>query len=89
MKYRNAAELLPPQLLLELQKYAQGETFYVPKIKRESWGAATGAKTFYSQRNLDIRNQFSRGVDLEKLSEDHFISEDAVKKMFIKRGRIL
>ena len=70
IKYRNAAELLPPQLLQELQKYAQGETPYVSKVKRESWGAGTGAKTFFSWRDADIRKQFSRGVGLEKLSEE-------------------
>ena len=88
MKYRNAAELLPPQLLQELQKYAQGETFYVPKVKRESWGAGTGAKSFFSRRDSDIRNQFSRGIGLEKLSEEHFISEDAVKKIVYKKGDV-
>ena len=84
MKYRNATELLPTQLLQELQKYAQGETIYVPKVKRKPWGEGTGAKTFYSRRNTDVRNQFSHGIDLEKLSEEYFISEDAVKKIIYR-----
>jgi len=86
MKYRSATELLPPQLLQELQKYAQGEMLYVPKIKRKSWGEGTGSRAFYSQRNTDIRKKFFYGVDLEKLSEDYFISEDAVKKIVYKKG---
>jgi len=47
-------ELLPPQLLQKLQQYAQGETLYVPKVKRKPWGEGTGAKTFFSKRNADI-----------------------------------
>jgi Acetyltransferases, including N-acetylases of ribosomal proteins len=86
MKYRNAAELLPPQLLQELQKYAQGKTLYIPKIMRKSWGAGTGADKFYSRRNSDIRKQFSCGSDLKKLSDEYFISEDAVKKIIYKKG---
>lgn len=86
MKYRNAAEILPPQLLKELQKYAQGETFYVPKRKRESWGAGTGARTFYSARDRDIRARFSRGVAPGKIGEEFFISEDTVKKIVYKKG---
>ena len=86
MKYRSATELLPPQLLQELQKYAQGETLYVPKVKRKPWGEGTGAKAFYSQRNADVRNRFSHGVDLEKLGEEYFISDDAVKKIIYKKG---
>ena len=81
MKYRNAAELLPSQLLQELQKYAQGETFYVPKVKRKPWGEGTGAKAYFSRRNSAIRNEFSDGANVEKLSEEYFISEDAVKKI--------
>jgi RimJ/RimL family protein N-acetyltransferase len=86
MKYRNATELLPPQLLQELQKYAQGETLYVPKVRRKSWGEGTGAKSFFSRRNSDIRSHFHGGDSLEKLSDDYFISEDAVKKIVYKKG---
>ena len=89
MKYRNATELLPPQLLQELQKYAQGETLYIPKIKRKSWGEATGAKTFYSKRNWDIRNRYLHGDNMEKLSDEYSISEDAVKKIIYKRGELI
>jgi RimJ/RimL family protein N-acetyltransferase len=84
MKYRNAAELLPPQLLSELQNYAQGVTFYVPKVTRKPWGEGTGAKVFFSRRDRVIRNEFSNGAGLEKLSGEYFISPDAVKKIVYK-----
>jgi len=86
MKYRSAAELLPPQLLRELQKYAQGETLYIPRVKRKFWGEGTGARALYSRRDASIRKKFSNGVELEKLSEEYFISEDAVKKIIYKKG---
>jgi len=86
VKYRNAMEILPPQLLRQLQELAQGEILYVPKAKRETWGAATGARAFYSERDCEIRKQFSRGAGLEKLGEKHFISEDAVKKIVYGKG---
>jgi RimJ/RimL family protein N-acetyltransferase len=53
---------------------------------RKSWGEGTGARTLYSHRNKDIRKQFSLGVDLGRLSEEYFISEDAVKKIVYKKG---
>ena len=89
MKYRNATEILPPQLLQELQQYAQGETLYIPKVKRESWGEGSGAKKFYSSRNSDIRKQFSHGVAMEQLSNKYSISEDAVKKIVYKKGDVI
>jgi len=88
MKYRNATELLPPQLLLELQKYVQGETLYVPKVKRKSWGEGTGAKVFFSRRDSEIRSRFSHGMKPEELSNEYFISEDAVKKIVYKKGDV-
>ena len=80
---------MPPQLLQELQKHVQGETIYIPKTNRTSWGAGTGAKTFFTQRNADIRNKFSSGMNLETLSEEHSISEDAVKKIIYKKGDVV
>ncbi|MCL2372520.1 MAG: GNAT family N-acetyltransferase [Defluviitaleaceae bacterium] len=88
MKYRNATELLPPQLLQELQQYAQGETLYVPRVKRKSWGEGTGAKSFYLQRDMDIKSRFKQGDNIEKLGDEFFISEDAVKKIVYKKGDI-
>ncbi|WP_371933337.1 hypothetical protein [Halobacillus litoralis] len=40
MKYVNAKDALPIELLKEVQKYIQGETLYVPKSgnAREKWG---------------------------------------------------
>ena len=89
MKYRNAAELLPTQLLQELQVHAQGEILYVPKVVRKSWGTDTDAKTFYSTRNTKIRKQFSNGIDINDLSDEYSISDDAVKKIVYKKGDML
>jgi RimJ/RimL family protein N-acetyltransferase len=74
MKYHNAAELLPLRLLQELQEYAQGETLYIPKVMRKSWGEGTGARTLYSRRNKDIRKQFSLGVDLSKETWEKYVN---------------
>jgi len=86
MKYRNAAERLPPELLQELQRHAQGETLYVPKAARSPWGERTGAKSFFSRRNADIRQRFSGGAGLDTLGAEFFLSEDAVKKVVYEKG---
>lgn len=39
MKYINAAEILPKQLLKELQTYIEGSVLYVPKVStKKEWG---------------------------------------------------
>ena len=86
MKYRNAAELLPAQLLQELQQYAPGEMLYIPAKRRQPWGEGTGAKTLYARRNAEIREQFSCGVHLDQLSENYFLSDETVRKIIYQKG---
>lgn len=44
MSYINAANILPKELLIEVQKYIQGETLYIPaqQSTRKKWGSVSG-----------------------------------------------
>lgn len=86
MKYRNAQEILPDNLLKELQKYAPGEILYVPSDKnRKKWGADTGARRFYEQRNEEIRhNYFTLKMTIEYIGEKYCLSEETIKKILYK-----
>ena len=86
MKYRNASEILPDRLLKELQKYASGEILYVPSDKtRKKWGADTGARYYYEQRNEEIRHKyFHLKVSLDTLSEEYNLSDETVRKILYK-----
>ncbi len=85
MKYRNASDILPDELLKEIQKYASGETLYIPStIERKKWGHDTGARTFYKQRNEDIRNRFFAKESIEKLAEEYCLSPETVRKIVYK-----
>ncbi|WP_390620616.1 hypothetical protein [Oceanobacillus picturae] len=46
MQYKNGKEVLPPNLLKEMQKYIQGELIYIPKKKsqRAGWGEVNGSR---------------------------------------------
>ena len=56
MKYKNAQDVLPDSLLKELQKYVSGETLYVPNAEgKKPWGASSGARSYYRERNAQIR----------------------------------
>ena len=86
MKYRNASEILPDELLRELQKYASGEILYVPSNKsRKKWGEDTGALHFYEQRNEEIRHKyFHLKISTEALSEEYNLSEETVRKIIYR-----
>ena len=86
MKYRNASEILPDSLLKELQKYAQGEILYIPSDKdRKKWGADSGARRFYEQRNEEIRNKyFHLKIPLDRLCEEYCLSDETVRKILYR-----
>ena len=86
MKYRNASEIFPDELLREIQKYSSGEMIYVPeKEKKKEWGAVSGARVFYEQRNQEIRFQFrNRKKSMEDLALEYGLSVETIRKILYR-----
>ena len=85
MKYRNASDILPDELLKEVQKYTSGETLYIPSsIERKKWGNGSGARTFYEQRNEEIKHKFLRKVSIDELAEEYCLSTETIRKIVYK-----
>ena len=82
MKYKNAQEILPDRLLKELQKYVSGETIYVPNAEgKKPWGESSGARSYYRQRNEQIREKYRNGTKIEQLAEEYSLSADSIRKI--------
>ena len=82
MKYRNAAEVLPEKLLTEIQAYLEGEVLYIPKASaRKDWGAENGSRSFYQERNREIRELVKEGYSLEILSARYGLAQSTIKKI--------
>ena len=81
MRYENAKDLLPPQLLKQVQKYAAGKTLYIPSLNKAPWGEMSGYRRYLAERNRDIRLAFREGASLEALSEKHCLSPDSIRKI--------
>lgn len=86
MKYRNASEILPDELLKEIQKYTSGEALYIPSDgKRKKWGSGSGAKVFYEQRNEEIRYKyFHLKVSIDTLCEEYCLSDETIRKIIYR-----
>ena len=58
MSYKQAAHILPPELLRAVQAYVDGECIYIPRRagRRRSWGEATATR-----RELKVRNEALAG----------------------------
>ena len=82
MKYRKASDVLPDELLREVQKYIAGESLYIPKGKRrKKWGEDSGGRRFFIQRNEEIRNRFFHKVSMEELAEEYNLSYETIRKI--------
>lgn len=82
MKYVNAAEILPEQLLKELQNYINGDVLYVPKASpKKAWGADSGSRDFFKERNNEIRKLYKDGGSIDFLMEKYGLAYSTIKKI--------
>ena len=85
MRYRNASEIFPDDLLKEIQKYSSGELIYIPeKAEKKGWGAKSGAKEYYIERNARIRKEHREGRSIQDLSEKYGLSHDTIRRILYK-----
>lgn len=83
MKYVKITTILPEELLVEIQKYVQGETIYIPKQKctYQKWGSLSGGRKKIDERNVSIKNGFYNGKSINQLAQDYFLSTETIKKI--------
>lgn len=82
MKYINAAEVLPERLLKELQTYLDGEMLYIPRAStKKGWGTDSGSRTFYRERNEEIKGLYKKGTSIETLAKQYRLADSTIKKI--------
>lgn len=82
MKYLNAADVLPKELLKELSVYVNGQLLYVPSMEsKKSWGSKSGSKQYYEQRNNSIIDLHHNGMNIDELCEHFHLSYDTIRKV--------
>lgn len=89
MKYINATKVLPEKLIVEIQKYIQGETLYIPKQETEyrKWGSSSGGRQLLDRRNADIRKSFANGCSIQQLANEYYLSTETIKKIVYSHKR--
>jgi len=82
MKYINAADILPQDLLEEISKYAEGKLLYIPSLNEKCpWGEKNGSKQYYRERNGRMKELFQQGMTLEELSNTFGLASETVRKI--------
>lgn len=86
MKYENAKDILPEELLEKVQKYAAGKLLYVPLDKeKRNWGEASGYREKLQKRNRMICNKYTNGTTISELADEYFLSLDSIKKIIYSK----
>ena len=83
MTYLNGKEILPEQLLMQIQDYCDGGLIYIPQKegKRQVWGSGTGIRDDLNNRNRIIRDKKKNGSSFNELAEEFHLSVNSLKKI--------
>ena len=71
-----AEQILPEELIRQIQEYADGVYIYIPRKPgtRHAWGQETGYKAELKIRNDHIRSDYAAGESVTELSRRYHLS---------------
>ncbi len=82
MKYINALNVFPDELLIEIRKYIPEGFLYIPGTdKRKEWGSLSGQKYELAIRNRLIYKEFQNGKTVVEISKKHYLSESSIYRI--------
>ena len=86
MSYIKAEEIMPEELIRQIQEYADGVYIYIPRKPgtRHAWGQDTDYKAELKARNDRIRNDYAAGLDIAALSRKYHLSEKSIRRILQK-----
>ena len=86
MSYIKAEEILPEELIRQIQEYADGVYIYIPRKPgtRHAWGQETDYKAELKARNDRIRSDYAAGTSVMALSRKYHLSEKSIRRILQK-----
>ncbi len=86
MGYQNASNVLPPELLRQVQQYVQGELIYIPSCGKRA-RSRTAHRLELAERNRKIRAMRAEGISVARLAEMFYLSTQAVYSILSNNDR--
>lgn len=83
MGYRKAEEILPAELIEQIQQYVDGQNIYIPKRadNRLEWGARTKIRQELEVRNHQIYADYQDGMRIAELTDKYCLSEKSIQRI--------
>ena len=87
MSYIKAEEILPEELIRQIQEYADGVYIYIPRKPgtRHPRGQETDYKAELKIRNDRIRSDYAVGTSVVALSCKYHLSEKSIRRILQKK----
>ena len=87
MKYKNAKNIFPDDILEELQKYVQGEYVYIPIKDKAVNTNITEYGMEVQKRDEHIYTKSLEGLSNRKLSQKYCLSESSIRRIIINQRK--
>lgn len=89
MSYIKAEEVLPIELVQEIQKYISGKTIYIPRKQGEQagWGKMSGYRSELLQRNHEIIKLYQEGAAVKMIAHQYFLSEKSIYRILKDKAK--
>ncbi len=86
MSYYSGKDILPEKLLVQIQKYIDGEYLYIPRkdSNRKQWGEVKNTKHKIAERNNEIYKKYLSGCSVIGLSEEYCLSDKTIYSIISK-----
>lgn len=83
MKYENANDILPSDIIEILQEYIDGKYLYIPRKEnnKKSWGEESGFRQELNIRNRKIIKEYNNGKTVKEISQDYYLTEHSIKRI--------
>lgn len=82
MKYINAEQILPKELIETIQSYIDGQYLYIPVFgDKKGWGENSGSKNQLEKRNSMIKKKAYQGYTIQALAREYYLSESSIRKI--------
>lgn len=87
MSYINIYDVLPKEIVEQIQEYVDGVKVYIPQKadNHKSWGSNTDTKQLVSSRNHQIRLEHQNGLTVSELAQKYFLAEKTIQKIVYSR----
>lgn len=83
MNYISAKDVLPMEIIRQIQSYVDGQIIYIPKSESKKKGRKvdTLAKRELSIRNTNIYMEYISGLSIKQLSQKYFLVEKSIQRI--------